>query len=108
MKILLPSLSVCSTFLILSSAIAQASPSDNSLTSSPVFEKNCAGCHGKSAEGRHFAGPSLKSDKVSAASDSDLRNMITNGKGRMPKFSGKLSVEEIDTLLQQIRALNKK
>lgn len=34
----------------------------------------------------------------------DLRNMITNGKHRMPNFSGKLSAEEIDTLVSQIKS----
>ncbi|MGB2637025.1 MAG: cytochrome c [Candidatus Acidiferrum sp.] len=88
-------------------AFAQV-PAETALTRNPVFEKNCAKCHGKSAEGRHFAGPSLKSDKVAGASEDDLRNMITNGKGHMPKFGGKLTPQEIDTLVQQIRALNKK
>jgi mono/diheme cytochrome c family protein len=99
---------LCSPFLILALAIGQTPPTDTSLTSNPLFEKDCSGCHGKTAQGRHFAGPSLKSDKVAAASDSDLRNMITNGKGRMPKFTGKLTPEEIDAMVQQIRALNKK
>lgn len=108
MKTPVPLLFLGSTFLSLALAIAQTPPTDASLTSNPVFEKNCAGCHGKTAEGRHFAGPSLKTDKIAAASDSDLRNMISNGKGRMPKFTGKLTAEEIDTLVQQIRTLNKK
>jgi mono/diheme cytochrome c family protein len=108
LKTLRLSLVVCCALLTASLAIAQTSSTDTSLASDPVYDKNCAGCHGKTAEGRHFAGPSLKSDKVAAASDTDLRNMINNGKGRMPKFTGKLSPEEIDTLVQQIRALNKK
>lgn len=108
LKTHLLSLFGCCAFLILRLAIAQTPPTDASLTSNPVYEKNCAGCHGKTAEGRHFAGPSLKTDKVVGASDADLRNLITNGKGRMPKFTGKLSSEEIDALVQQIRALNKK
>jgi mono/diheme cytochrome c family protein len=33
---------------------------------------------------------------------------ITNGKGRMPKFAGKLTPKEIDTLVHQIQAFNKK
>jgi len=74
----------------------------------PVFKNNCAKCHGKTAEGRHFAGPSLISDKTRAASDDELRDFITNGKGRMPKFGGKLTPPEIDTLVTQIRELNKK
>ncbi len=78
------------------------------MTSNPVFEKNCARCHGKTAEGRHFHGPALISEKAAAASPDDLRGIITNGKGHMPKYTGKLSPEEIDTLVQQIKAANKK
>ncbi len=78
------------------------------LEDNPVYKKDCAKCHGKTAEGRHFGGPSLVSDKTSAMSADDLKNMITNGKGRMPKFAGKLSPEEIDALVQQIQAMKKK
>jgi mono/diheme cytochrome c family protein len=79
-----------------------------SLATNPVFQKNCAKCHGKTAEGRHFGGPSLISDKTSAAADDELRSVISNGKGRMPKYSGKLTPEEISTLVEQIKAANKK
>ena len=89
-------------------AFAQTSASNATLTTNPVFEKNCAKCHGKTAEGRYFGGPSLVSEKVRAASADDLRNIIMNGKGRMPKFAGKLTSEEIDTLVQQIKALSPK
>ncbi|MCU1303364.1 MAG: hypothetical protein JWQ87_3648 [Candidatus Sulfotelmatobacter sp.] len=96
-----------SFFLMLTGADLYAqSPSD--LMQNPVFKNDCAKCHGKTAEGRHFAGPSLISDKTRAASDDELREIITNGKGRMPKFGGKLTPQEIDTLVTQIKALNKK
>ena len=96
--------------LLLFSAVAfsQASPANGSLTENPVFRNNCAKCHGKTAEGRHFGGPSLISEKMAASSSDDLRNIISNGKGRMPKYAGKLKAEEIDALAQQIQALNKK
>jgi mono/diheme cytochrome c family protein len=81
---------------------------DSSLTGNPIYKKNCAKCHGKTAEGRHFGGPSLISEKVSSASVDDLRTIITNGKGRMPKFVGKLSPAEIDLLLMQVKAANQK
>lgn len=89
-------------------AIAAQSPSDQALTANPVYTKDCAKCHGKTAEGRHFGGPALVSDKAAAASPDDLRNIIANGKGHMPKFASKLSPEEIDTLVKQIQAANKK
>ena len=82
---------------------AQTRPSD-ALTANPVFEKNCTKCHGKTAEGRHFGGPSLRSEKVAAAPIDDLRNMITNGKGRMPKYGAKLGAAEIDKLVEEIKA----
>ena len=78
------------------------------MVANPVYLQNCAKCHGKSAEGRHFGGPSLFSPKTAAASADDLRNVIANVKGRMPKFTGKLSAEEVDTLVRQIQALSKK
>ena len=55
-----------------------------------------------------MAGPSLVSEKVTSAAADGLRDVITNGKGRMPKFSGKLSPAEIDTLVQQIKSAGKK
>ncbi len=92
----------------LTSGFAQTPSTNKDLTDNPVYKKDCAGCHGKTAQGHHFGGPSLISDKVAAALPEDLRNIITNGKGHMPKFASKLSSEEIDSLVQQIRALNKK
>lgn len=74
-----------------------------SLTTDPVYEKSCAKCHGKTAEGRHFGGPSLATSKLS---DEELRTIIANGKGRMPKFSGKLTDQKIATLTQEIKALS--
>ena len=87
---------------------AQTPPSDATLTANPVFQKSCAKCHGKTAEGRHFGEPSLISDKTAATSTADLHNIIANGKGRMPKYASKLTSEEIDTLVQQIKTLSKK
>jgi mono/diheme cytochrome c family protein len=97
----------------LTAVSAQTLPSDVTLTANPVYQRSCAKCHGKTAGGRHFAGPPLISEKTAATSADDLRNIITNGKGRMPKNAGKLTSEEIDTLVEQIKApqikaLNKK
>lgn len=87
--------------------LAQTAP-DAGLLANPVFKKDCAKCHGKTAEGRHLGGPSLISAKVSAASNEDLIRIIGNGSGRMPKYAGKLMPEEIKTLVEEIKILNKK
>ena len=102
------SIILCSSLFALTAAFAAIPPAASSLTTNPVYEKSCAKCHGKTAEGRHFGGPSLISEKTAASSSEDLHNIINNGKGHMPKFAGKLTAEEIDALVQQIQAINKK
>jgi mono/diheme cytochrome c family protein len=99
---------MCFVLLALRAAPAQAPASDSSLIANPVFTKNCAKCHGKAGEGHRFGGPSLISEKAASASADDLREIIANGKGHMPKFVGKLTSEEINTLVKQVQALNKK
>lgn len=101
-------IAIGASFVLLAVAFAQTPTSDSTLTANPVFLKHCAKCHGKSATGRHFGGPSLISGKIVAASTESLHNTITNGEGRMPKYAGKLSSEDIDNLVRQIEALNKK
>ncbi|MGH9546203.1 MAG: c-type cytochrome [Terriglobales bacterium] len=108
MKTPLITIAVCSFFFVLCAADAQTSPMDTTLIANPIFRKNCAKCHGKTAQGRHFGGPSLLSDKTASSSTDDLRNIITNGKGHMPKYAGKLTAQEIDALVVQIKALSKK
>ena len=85
------SIASCSLLLALTAAAAQTPPPDAKLTDNPVFQKDCAKCHGKTAEGRHFGGPSLVTEQVTSASSDDLRNIITNGKHHMPKYAGKLT-----------------
>src|ERR1700693_5180272 len=98
----------CLALLAGPTARAQTQIPDTSLTTNPVFRNNCAKCHGKTAEGRHFGGPSLVSEKAKSASSDELRTIVANGKGHMPKYAGKLTSKEIDTLVQQIKMLNAK
>ena len=95
-------------FLTFATASAQSSAPVTGLTSNPAYEKNCAHCHGKTAKGHRFGGPSLISAKVVSASDDDLHNIIANGKGHMPKYAGKLTPEEIDALVSEVKSLNAK
>jgi mono/diheme cytochrome c family protein len=93
----------CFLFFAVTAAFAQTRPSNTSLTENPVYQKNCAKCHGKTGEGRHFGGPSLVSEKATATPADELRNIISNGEHHMPKHAGKLTPEEINILVQQIK-----
>jgi len=58
----------------------------------PGFPEKLCQVSRQTAEGRHFGGPSLISEKTAATSADLLRNIITNGKGRMPKYAGKTNI----------------
>jgi len=85
------------------------------------YGQDCAMCHGKEGAGdgdlaedmhlklRDFRDASTLKD----LSDGDIYSIINNGKGRMPKYTSKLTPEEVDKLVDQIKAhqikaLNKK
>lgn len=108
LKIVQRILVLCGLCLTLTAVATAVPPSDTGLTTNPAFQKNCAQCHGKNGEGRRFSGPSLVAGKAAKASANEMRTIITRGKGHMPEYADKLSSQEIDTLVQQIQALNKK
>ena len=104
---------LCCTACIGVSARSQDSKPENSLTTNPVYQKNCAKCHGKTAQGHRFGGPSLVAAKTASISPEELRNTVANGKGHVPKFrmsefGSKLRSEEINALVEQIQTLNRK
>ncbi len=94
-------------FLLVLAVQAQEPAQDASLGNNPVYQQNCAKCHGKKGDGRTFAGPSLLADKTTSVPSDELRTTIANGKHRMPKFGEKLSAADIDTLVAQIKGQKK-
>jgi mono/diheme cytochrome c family protein len=87
---------------------AQVPASDVGLTANATYQKNCAKCHSRTAEGRTFGGPSLISKKTASIPAEDLHTIIANGRGRTPKFASKVTPEEIDAMVRQVQALNGK
>ncbi len=49
----------------------------------------------------------LNGAEVQAMSDADLNAAITNGKGKMPAYKGKLTDAQISGLVKYIRTLKK-
>jgi mono/diheme cytochrome c family protein len=93
----------CSLLVAIAAVSAQDAPAAAGLTDNPVFQNNCARCHGKEAKGHIIGPPSLTSGKVPQLAPDEIRTVITNGKGHMPKFGDKLSTSDIDLLIQQIK-----
>jgi len=75
-----------------------------------IFKNRCTICHGVDGSGRTTLGkklkiPDLRSDEVQKLSDDKLIEIITNGKGDMPAFKKKLSLERIQYVIMQLRKL---
>ena len=75
-----------------------------------VYKAKCASCHGPDGKGETAIGKSMKlkslaSAEVQKTTEADLTKVITDGKGKMPAYKGKLSADEIKALVAYIRTL---
>jgi len=73
---------------------------------SDTFKAKCAMCHGADGSGKAAMGTKpLGSADIQKMSDADLNAAITNGKGKMPAYKGKLTDAQIGDLVKFIRTL---
>ena len=66
-----------------------------------IFKKKCSMCH---KVGKKKVGPAVKAMNQDAEM---LRSVIVKGKKMMPKYSGKLSAEEIDAVVAYLKEQQK-
>ncbi len=74
-----------------------------------LFKAKCAMCHGPdgSKENAAMGVKPLSGAEVQKASDADLTAAITKGKGKMPAYGGKLTDDQIKSLVAYVRTLKK-
>ena len=75
-----------------------------------TFKAKCAMCHGADGKGETSMGKTMKirdlgSADVQSQSDADLTKIIADGKGKMPKYDGKLTKDQINDVVKFIRTL---
>jgi mono/diheme cytochrome c family protein len=70
-------------------------------TGSELFAQRCSGCHGPTGQGA----TATALTGAAREEESELRAIITNGKGKMPAFGTQLSAEQIDLLVQHVKTL---
>jgi mono/diheme cytochrome c family protein len=79
-----------------------------------VYGQKCAGCHGKDGKGtamwKSKGQPDFTDPKFqSSVTDQQISASIHDGKGKfMPAFKGKLSDQQIASLVAQVRAFGKR
>jgi cytochrome c6 len=74
-----------------------------------LYKSKCQVCHGPdgkgSAAGQKMGARDFHSPEVAKESDADLIKVTKEGKGKMPKFEGKLTDDQIKDLIKFIRGL---
>src|SRR5260221_7007089 len=93
-------------------SIARAKPGTDSAAGSATFRTKCAMCHGQdgggSEVGKSMNVPDLRSPAVQKLPDSQLAQIISDGKGGMPPFKNSLSEDQINATVKYIRSLGRK
>src|SRR5277367_5665337 len=80
-------------------SIVQANPGPDSAASITTFRTKCAMCHGPdgngSEVGKSMGVPDLRSPGVQKLPDTQLAQIISEGKEGMPSFKNSLSADQI-------------
>jgi cytochrome c6 len=93
-------------------SIVNANAAQAGASMATTFKTKCAVCHGPdgagSEVGKSMNVPDLRSQAVQGLPDSELIEVITNGKNGMPSFKSSFSAEQIQSLVKYVRTLAKK
>jgi mono/diheme cytochrome c family protein len=97
-------------FLLLAASIA--APVFAQSAGADTYKAKCQMCHGPDGTaatpmGKMMKIPSFKDPEQIKASDADLIAITTNGKGKMPAYTGKLTDAQIKEVVSFIRTLQK-
>ncbi len=69
-----------------------------------LFAQKCASCHGKDGKGTPVGKKMGAQDLTTLkASEADLEKAITDGKGKMPAYKGKLAEAQIKSLATYVK-----
>jgi cytochrome c6 len=105
-------MTLCKRITLLSLAVALAIPmvAAAQAKGEATFKAKCAMCHGADGSASTGMGKSmglkpLSSAEVQNMSDADLTALITNGKGKMPAYKGKLTDAEISDVVKYVKTL---
>jgi mono/diheme cytochrome c family protein len=77
--------------------VAAADPADGQ----PVFDDICAACHGPEGQGGIGARLVGVGGRLSAP---EIHNVVTDGRGRMPAWGGRLEADEVDAVVAYVLA----
>lgn len=80
-----------------------AAPAAATTDGHTLYSKNCAACHGD--KGSTLSNANLSSKDFIAKLGDSIGQAVTNGKGAMPGFKGKLKDDEVKNLVEYVKSL---
>jgi cytochrome c6 len=84
----------------------------DSAASAALYKTKCAACHAADGSGNSPIGKKLgvhdfRTPEVMKSSDELLLGVIVKGKNKMPSYEGKLSADQLKSLVAYVRELGK-
>ncbi len=70
-----------------------------------LYESSCAACHRSDGSGRGSVPALDTASNAASLSDAQIAGVVKAGPGSMPSFQGKLSNEQIDSVVVYVREL---
>ena len=91
--------------LVAAALLSLVAPAARADEAAATFQAKCAVCHGKDGKGQNPMGQKLgvKDLTVTKLSQADIEKTITDGKGKMTGFKGKLSDAEIKAMAGSVK-----
>jgi mono/diheme cytochrome c family protein len=98
-------INVMALALLLAAALPAAAADD----AAALYKSKCQICHGADGKGtpagQKMGAKDFQSPEVAKQSDAELIKVTKDGKGKMPKYDGKLTDDQIKGLVKYIRSL---
>lgn len=103
MKAIISSLVICGMLALAATAVAQDD-------AAALYKTKCQICHGPDGKGDTPAGKKvgakdLHSPEVAKLSEQELFDVVKKGKEKMPSYDGKLTDDQIKSLVKYVRTL---
>ena len=89
--------------------LAGALPAAAADDAAALYKSKCQICHGADGKGapagQKMGAKDFQSPEVAKQTDAELIKVTKEGKGKMPKYDGKLTDDQIKQLVKYIRSL---
>jgi len=101
-----------SLMVIFALIVPMAAPAWGQSAGEALYKSKCQACHGPDGSGdtvmgKKLGAKDLRSAEVQKQTDPQITEIITKGREKMKGFEGRLTADEVKTLVAQVRSIKK-